>query len=52
MIDPFIPIAMMAAIGAWAVGDIVTWRGPLNGVSERLNENPITSSADDGSEQV
>jgi len=45
-------LAMLVAIAAWAVGDIITWRGPLSGLRERLNENTITATADDGSEQV
>lgn len=45
-------LAMVVAIVAWSVGDIVTWRGPLLGLRERLNENPITSTSDGGSEQA
>ena len=45
-------VAMLVAIAAWAVGDILTWRGPLSGVRESLTRNPITATADDGSEQV
>jgi len=45
-------LAMLVAIAAWAVGDIMTWRGPLSGLRRRLTENTITATADDGSEQV
>jgi len=45
-------VAMIVAIAAWAAGDIVTWRGPLRGLRESLNQNPITATADDGAEQV
>jgi len=43
-------VAMVVAIGAWAAGDIITWRGPLKGLRDSLNNNPVTSVADDGSE--
>lgn len=44
-------LGMIVALAAWAVGDLVTYRGPLKGVRESLNENPITAS-DAGVEQV
>jgi uncharacterized protein len=36
---------MLVAIGAWAVGDIVTWQGPLQGVREQLNEGATATTA-------
>ena len=45
-------LGMLVAIAGWAIGDIVTWRGPLKGLRESLNESPITATADDGSSQV
>ncbi len=45
-------LAMVAALAAWAFGDIITWRGPLKGLRDSLNSNEITVSAEDGSEGV
>jgi len=45
-------LGMVVAIIGWAIGDIVTWRGPLKGLREWFNENPITHTASDGTEQA
>ena len=45
-------LGMVVAIVGWAIGDIVTWRGPLQGLRDGLNENPVTATGDDGTEQV
>jgi len=45
-------LAMVAAVAAWAVGDIITWRGPLKGLRDGLNDYEITATGDDGSDQV
>lgn len=39
-------LGMVVAIIGWAIGDIATWRGPLSGTRERLNDSPITSGGD------
>lgn len=45
-------LGMAVAIIGWAIGDIVTWRGPLQGLRDGLNENPVTVTSNDGQEQV
>lgn len=45
-------LGMVVAIAAWAVGDLLVWRWSLTGLRERLTENPVTVTADDGAEQV
>jgi len=45
-------LGMVVALIGWAIGDIVTWRGPLSGTREWLNENPVTTTDDAGVEQV
>jgi len=42
-------LGMVVALGAWAAGDIMTWRGPLKGLRESLTNNEITASNEDGS---
>lgn len=39
-------LGMVVAIIGWAIGDIATWRGPLSGTREWLNDRPITSGDD------
>ena len=36
---------MLVAIGAWAVGDIIAWQGPLQGIRERLNDGATSTTA-------
>lgn len=45
-------LAMLVAITTWAIGDIITWRGPLSSLRENLNADPVTATASDGSEEV
>jgi len=40
-------VGMIVAIASWAVGDIITWRGPLKGLRSRLNENASTTTLGD-----
>ena len=45
-------LGMVVAIAAWAVGDLLVWRWSLTGLRESLTDNPVTTTADDGTEQV
>lgn len=45
-------VGMTVALVAWAAGDIITYRGPLSGLRDRLIENPITDTAADGTEEA
>ena len=45
-------VGMLVAMAGWAVGDVLTWRGPLKSVRERLNENPVRITTDTGAEEV
>lgn len=40
-------LGMVVAIASWAIGDIVTWRGPLKGLRERMNEGADTLTLGD-----
>jgi len=44
-------LGMVVAIAFWFIGDVVTWRGPLSGLRDRLNENPV-AVYDDGGELI
>lgn len=46
-------LGMVVAVAAWAVGDLITYRGPLKGLRERLNESPVMASTGDvGAEET
>lgn len=45
-------LGMFVAIATWATGDIITWRGPLKGLRENLNADPVTATSSDGTAQV
>lgn len=45
-------LGMVVAIAAWSVGDLLVYRGPLSGLRDRLNENPVTVADDSGVEQT
>lgn len=45
-------LGMIVALVAWAAGDIITWRGPLSDLRERLNSDPIMATASDGSQEA
>ena len=45
-------LGMFVALIAWAVGDIITWRGPLSGVREQLNADPVMATASDGTQEA
>ena len=38
-------LGMIIALGAWAIGDLLTYRGPLNGVRESLNDTIVDGGA-------
>ncbi|MFT7475040.1 MAG: putative membrane protein YedE/YeeE [Verrucomicrobiales bacterium] len=44
-------LGMVLAIGAWALGDIVAYRGPLRSLRDSLNEDPLTYVDDAGEAQ-
>ncbi len=37
---------MVVALVAWVIGDLVTYRGPLQDLRQSLNDNPITAGDD------
>ena len=41
-------VGMVVAIAGWAVGDIITWQGPLEGLRTSLTDDVISTTADDG----
>jgi len=45
-------LGMVVALVSWAIGDVLTYRGPLSGLRDRLNENPVTVTVDDSPGQV
>ncbi|MEM7093314.1 MAG: YeeE/YedE thiosulfate transporter family protein [Actinomycetota bacterium] len=45
-------LGMIVAIVAWAIGDLLVWRGGLSGLRTSLTERVVTTSADDGSVDV
>ncbi|MDA3041017.1 MAG: YeeE/YedE family protein [Actinomycetota bacterium] len=45
-------VGMVVAIAGWAVGDIITWQGPLQGLRSSLTENVISTTGDDGSSEA
>lgn len=45
-------LGMALALAAWAVGDLLVYRGPLKGLRDRLNENPTSVTGDSGEAEV
>ncbi len=45
-------LGMVVALGAWALGDLAVYKGPLKGLRERLYDNPVTASTSAGEEEV
>jgi len=39
---------MVVALAAWAAGDLIVYRGPLNDLQDRLNADPLTFVDDEG----
>lgn len=39
-------LGVVVALVTWAIGDLVTYRGPLSSLRESLNEDPITATVD------
>lgn len=39
-------LGMVVAILSWGIGDVITWRGPLKGLRESLNETTVTTTSD------
>ena len=37
-------LGTLVALATWAIGDILTYRGPLSGLRDGLNANPLTRS--------
>jgi len=45
-------LGMVVALVAWAIGDLVTFKGPLSGFRDELNSSVVTVTATDGSAEV
>jgi len=45
-------LGMFVALAAWAVGDLLTFKGFLSGVRDDLNSSVVTATGADGSEEV
>jgi len=45
-------LGMFVALAAWAVGDLLTFKGFLSGVRDDLNASVVTVTGTDGSEEV
>lgn len=45
-------LGMVVAVASWAIGDVVTWRGPLKGLRESLNKSTVTTTSDAGVEEA